>query len=222
MADAENPGGPILGPNQSAVEGRSAAAWNRVDNGLPLTTLEYKAVYVAGLIRHLAESAGLCVEDGRYLPAFLLSMGAIETLGAVARGGSRTSHEKAADGLAFLAQVPREDSQVVVSTAHNRYTLRDCLHRRDFTAHGGTALTPGIVLDEMLTIGLLCLLVSSLDRWWTALRAELGVQRLLAISDIVPLATNGKVVFVHDPWSALADGAMPGGQLQHQSWRRYC
>jgi hypothetical protein len=222
MHNEEDVVGRLLGPNQPPVEGRSASAWNRVDDGLPLTALEYKAIYVAGLIRHLAESAGLCVEAGRHLPAFLLTMGSIETLGAVAGGGSRTAHEVAADGLAFLAQIPREDSQVVVSTVHNRYTVRDCLNRRDFTAHGGAVLTSGIVLDEMLTVGLLCLLVSGLDRWWTALIGELGTQRLLAISDVVPLATDGKVVFVHDLWRALADGALPGGELQHQSWRRYC
>lgn len=46
MPDGEDVGGRVLGPNQPAVDGRSAAAWIRVDNGLPLTTLEYKAVYV--------------------------------------------------------------------------------------------------------------------------------------------------------------------------------
>jgi hypothetical protein len=222
MPDGEDVGGRILGPNQPAVEGRSAAAWGRVDTELPLTVLEYKAVYVAGLIRHLVESAGLCLENGHHLPAFLLSMGAVETLGAVARGGSRTSHQKAADGLAFLARAPSEDSQVVLTTAHKGYTVRDCLHSRDFTAHGGSVLTSGAVLDEMLTIGLLCLLVSGLDRWWITLKAELGVQRLLAVSDVIPLVTDGRIVFVHDLWSALTDGAMPGGQVQHQSWRRSC
>jgi hypothetical protein len=118
--------------------------------------------------------------------------------------------------------MPGDDDQVVVSTTHGRYTIRDCLNRRDFTAHGGAVLRSGIMLDEMLTVELLCLLVSSLDRWWSALTRELGARRLLAIADVVPLATNGKVVFVHDLWQALVDGAFPGGELQHQSWRRSC
>jgi len=222
MNDDEVTAGNLLGPDQPPVAGRSAAAWGGVSDGLPLSTLEYKAVYVAGLIRHLAESAGLCLEGARHLPAYLLTMGAIETLGAVARGGRRSAHEIAADGLAFLSQVPREDNRLMVATTHGQYTIRDCLDRRDFTAHGGAVMTSGIVLDEMLTVGLLCLLVSSVDRWWAALKAELGAQRLLAVADVIPLATNGTIVFVHDLWQALTNGAFPGGDLQHQSWRRLC
>jgi hypothetical protein len=223
MRDDNHQLGQLLGQNQPDVAERSAAAWQRVSDELPLTTLERKAVYVAGLIRHLAESAGLCLEVNRHLPAFLLTMGAVETLGADAVGGARGPHQVAADGLAFIAEVPRKDkNQVVASTAQGQYTVRNCLDRRDFTAHGGAGLTSGIVLDEMLTVRLLCLLVAGLDRWWASLKGQVGVQRLLAVSKVVPLATNNSVVFVDDPWRALVDGASPAGELQHESWRSHC
>ena len=212
----------LFAEGHPAPEGRSGAVWERASASLPFTALETKAVYVAGLIRHFVESAGYCLEEERHLPAYLLAMGGIEAMGAVARPGSRSSHDIAADGLSFIADVPREDDQVVLSTTSQAYTIRDCLHRRDFTAHGGAVLTSGVVLDDELTVGLLCLLVAALDRWWASLRSDLQRQRTLAIADVVPLTSDGWVVFVEQLREPLTNNAMPGGELQHQGWRESC
>jgi len=150
-------------------------------------------------------------------------MGAVEALGAVAHSGNRSGHDLAADRLAYVADVPRHnDKEVVVTNPDGDYTVRDCLNRRDFSAHGGALLASGVLLDPRLTVGLLCLTVTALDRWWSSLKVELDVKRCLALANVVPLVTDGRVVFVEDLWQALADRAMPGGEVRHQSWRSFC
>jgi hypothetical protein len=148
--------GLILDDSQPELDKRTAAAWECVAAQFPLTPLECKAVYAAGLVRHFIELAGFCREANRDLPDYLLTMGAVEALGAVAHGGNRSAHDLAADGLAYVANVPRyNDKEVVVTTPDGDYTVRDCLNRRDFSTHGGSLLTSGVVLDSRLTVGLL-------------------------------------------------------------------
>jgi hypothetical protein len=202
-----------------------ARLWAKACAGMPITALECKAIYVAGMLRHLVESAGLCLEERRHLPAYLLAMDAAELLGAVLSGRDVNSDEMATIALRYLANAPPDAQQDTVfeETPHGRYTIRDCLNRRHFTAHGGRKFPPGVVLDAALTVGLLCRLVAGLDRWWKELLENSGRRRLLANVDVVPLATGGSVVFVSELLDPLLDGATPGGALQHEAtWRPHC
>ena len=57
-----------------------------VANGV--TTFEAKALYVVGLIRHLLEASGKCVDgkDQFWLPAYVLTADAAEALGRCLTG----------------------------------------------------------------------------------------------------------------------------------------
>ncbi len=212
----------LLGPDQPEVMGRTQQSWkNAARPGV--TPLETKAVYVAGLVRHLAESAGYCLDSQLHIASYVLTADAIEAFGRVAQPGANSAHEGLKAGLGKIAGLPRGDEHgVVATTSHGAYSVRECINRRDFTAHGGAIILKGTVLDEELTVRLLCLLVSALDSWWADLLVSTDVQRALALADVVPLSASGSVVFVDDLAEPLLSGAMPGGVLLHQSWRSGC
>lgn len=215
----------MLGPDQPHMVSQDAKRWKRAAQDLAISELECKAVYVAGLIRHLVESAGLCLEEHHHLAAYLLTMGAAEALGAVVVANpNRKDDRVAADGLGFLAgRLNGHDRNTeVVKTFHRSYSIQDCINRRHFSAHGGRWTGAGTVLDSELTVELMCRLAKALDRWWKALLRDSAKKQALAVAKIVPLETNGKVVFVHDLLVVLRDGGLPGGELQHEGWRRSC
>ena len=216
----------LLGPDQPVLSGRTATKWAAVASasGLGLTELAHKAIYVAGLMRHLLESAGLCLRENLQLAAYLVAMGAFETLGPVVRDDKKMGiDDEAIAGIAYSAGIPYEGARkvVVVRSANGDYTAMDCLERRHFAAHGGKKFRgTGVVLDEELTIGVLNLLVSGLDRWWSAVQSEPAMQEVLAQSFVQPLHTAGQVLFVHQLSEPLTSGATPGGVVEYESsWR---
>ena len=72
-----------------------------------------------------------------------------------------------ADGIAFIADLPflkpiGDNLRIVITTGHAKYSIRDCIDRRNFAAHGSRSQQSGVVLDQMLAIRLLCILVAGL------------------------------------------------------------
>lgn len=211
----------LLGADQSMI-GSQAELWAAVTEGSAITALESKAVYVVGMLRHLIESAGLCLTEGRHLPAYLLAINAAELLGSVVHGRKDKADAIATAGLSFVVGAPTSGDQEVTfaETPHGAYSIRDCINRRHFAAHGGQRFGAGNVLDAELTFRLLRGLVEAMDRWWQGLRDGSVYVRSLANAEIIPLTTGGSVVFIAHLVDPLLDGAMPGGQLQHEgAWR---
>ena len=207
------------------MTGRQEQLWDSVSAGSLLSPLETKAIYVSGLARHLLESAGLCLRAQMQLAAYLLAMDAAELIGAVVIGRKADPDDTAISGLGFvLGDKSLGGGVQFAATGAGSYTIRDCVVRRHFAAHGARSFGSGPVLDSDLTTALMCGLVSALDRWWRLVIDNLESSRdLLALVDIVPLSTAGAVVFVPDLVESLVAGATPGGSLLfEQHWRGSC
>jgi hypothetical protein len=197
--------------------------WAVASEGTGLRPLECKAIYGAGLIRHLVESSGYCFTDF-HLAAYQLVVCCFEPLGAMVTGRKMTPDETLSAGLRYAARLPDDcdtKAAVVASTWHGGdYTIRDCVDRRHFTAHGGRSVSAaGVVLDAELNRALLRHAVDGLDRWWSSLIAGHRLTQL-ANAQLVPLAAGGVFVFGGDLASALLGGGTPGGAVLHQDeWR---
>lgn len=213
----------LLGQNQPPLEGKQRQLWRGTGTAWDLTDLETKAVYVAGMLRHLLESAGLCLRNRLHLPTYLLAVDATELLGAVVSGRTLSNDETVVAGLAYLIDEARDSTARFATTAAGSYTIRDCVSRRHFAAHGARQLLPAATLDAELTDRLLCHLAAGIDRWWIALARDPAMQGRLAIAKVPPLLTEGEVVFVRHLLPALLDGATPAGTvLNDDSWRGRC
>jgi hypothetical protein len=206
--------------------GAQEGLWKSVADETSVTPLEAKAIYVVGMFRHLVESAGLCLSESHHLATYLLAMDAVELFGAVVHGRKDDPDVVAAAGLGYLIGTSKNVSpdSTFDTTSHGTYTVRDCINRRHFAAHGGHSFGTGIVFDPELTVRLLCRLVAAIDRWWDSLRQDRGARQLLGNADVVPLATAGSVLFVTDLLGPLMQGGgSPGGQLRHEeAWRPAC
>ena len=211
----------LFGHELPAMRDEQARIWAAATEPIHLPPLRCKAFYVAGLLRHLIESAAYCYGAEMHLAAYQLVISSFEPLATVTTGRRLSPSEALSLGLTFAIGPDAADAVVATTSHGGDYTIDDCIDRRNFTAHGGKeARAAGAVLDTELTLRLRGLARAGLDSWWASLYTGTGLQAL-ADAPITPLFTLGGVIFVGDLFQALSDKtATPGGAMLHDdAWQ---
>jgi hypothetical protein len=212
--------GAFLGSNQLDPLPHEHSEWTQVASAVDgVTPLEAKAFYAVGLLRHLIEASGKCLDEPAFeLPAYVLAAEAAEALGRL-RIGNRdedTNSRKRLDAGLLHAMAPA----TAFTTQHGGYDVAACRALRNFTTHGATTPRPADTLDHELTVALLQGLARAVDRCWVDLGHQTGFQTMFATALLRPLWVAGTPVFVVDVKHHMESGRRPTEQLMYEGvWR---
>jgi hypothetical protein len=211
----------IFSSTLKKLPGEQGRVWTQAvqDLGLDLEPYACKASYVCGMLRQFIEAAGLQLAHEYHVGALVSAASAAELLGWCCTGATNSKDEpskRLRQGVEYLQRV----GPSYVGSDHQ--PVADLVGRvrelRNFGAHGA-AHGEHLILDRSLIVWLLRSLSGALDAFWV----DDGDQRrreCFARAAIIPLYTEGKPIFVHNVQHHLANGLMPGAELDHEaSWR---
>ena len=205
--------GALLGSGQPEPHADEHECWLKAAVANGVTTFEAKALYVVGLIRHLLEASGKCV-DGEHrfwLPGYVLAADAAEALGRCLTGNRGEGGEATMRLTAGLEAALYPATSI--TSGGETYDVEALRNLRHFMTHGGTTpkedrFDPGVVRELSRR------LAKRLDQYWVDLGTASGSERpKLAEAKVRPLWTAGTVVFVGDMKKHVSSRGTPGGGL---------
>lgn len=187
---------------------QEAAEWMNLNSSVggnpyfyPLTV---KAAYAIGIIHGLCESVSYLLTHTNakyttYIPAYGVFASGVELLGRCLNGNS-TTHKNVADlktGFKWLASTSYNsvpDTQILITTSSNSYTIEMLAALRHFAAHGqatsritsaGTYQFGNIdyeILSKMPPF-----ITSGIERYWNQLQSDEELCNNLAKANIIAL-----------------------------------
>jgi hypothetical protein len=212
--------GTLLGPGQPDPLPIDHAAWaNAASTVGGITPFEAKALYGAGLLRHLLEGSGRCLEKPPFhLSAFVIATEAAEALGRFLTGDARDS-----SGSVQRLQVGLRSAMGpsgTIKTPYASFNVAACVALRHFATHGGTTPRRTDVIGPELINALIGGLADSLERFWIDLEDSDCVRQQLAKALLRPLFTSGRPLFIPGMKQHFGNGGRPGRSLMYEAtWR---
>jgi hypothetical protein len=209
-----------LAGSSRPLYGKQAQLWTQAvqDVGLDLDPYICKASYVCGMLRQFIEAAGIQLAHQYHVGALVSAASAAELLGWCYKGETSTdrSGNRLSDGVRYLEVTGPPYPGLVHQPAANLASwVRNI---RNFGAHGA-AHGKQLTLDRLLTVWLLRSLAQALDTFW-ADGGDGSRHERFTRAAITPLYSEGEPIFVRKMQDHLAQGLMPGAELDHEaSWR---